>query len=251
MRQRISEQVSNQIKELYDTGMRLCDISRKLDINVSTAKYHVWDKEKKQEYAKKRREEKLKLYKKDPSVRERNNKKEAERRDTRHGRILALYHTMGKRNRKWLKEKDPRFIPNIITRDAFFKMVDDYEKKYGAVCFYERIPYTYKAKEPNTMSIERFDSSLGYTKSNIVFSGWDFNNRKNNFTTADCFIVVARYLETNYPEDFDFLLKFQPGLFSVFMKKFNKQNTIGAPRIKTKKGIRMSYSQGGLVGGDY
>ena len=251
MRKKVSEELSKEIRELYVAGMRVCDIARKLSLTPNTTAYHVLSKEEKQSFIKRRRQEKLELYEKDPSAREKHLKKEADRRDTRHGRILALYQTMVKRNRKWHRLKDDKFIPNLMPQEAFVKMVDDYENKYGAICFYERTPYTYKAKEPNTMSIERFDSDIGYTKSNIVFSGWAFNNRKSNFTTADCFIVVARYLETNYPEDFDFFLKFQPGLFSVFMKKFNKQNTIGAPKVKTKKGIRMSYSQGGLVGGHY
>ena len=35
------------------------------------------------------------------------------------------------------------------------------------------------------MSADRIDSSRGYTKDNMIFCRWDFNNRKGDMTIED------------------------------------------------------------------
>jgi hypothetical protein len=45
------------------------------------------------------------------------------------------------------------------------------------------------------LSIDRFDSDVGYTKNNIVFCRWDFNDRKSNIRVEDCKIIIEKYIE--------------------------------------------------------
>ena len=47
---RITEDESIQIKKMYDDGMRICDIARKLNKDTSSISYHTWSKEKKENY---------------------------------------------------------------------------------------------------------------------------------------------------------------------------------------------------------
>jgi len=45
------------------------------------------------------------------------------------------------------------------------------------------------------LSIDRFDSDVGYTKDNIVFCRWDFNDRKNSVSVEDCKIIIEKHIE--------------------------------------------------------
>ena len=44
----ITKEESKEIKKLYDAGMRVCDIARKLNIRTDSIYYHTWSKEKRE-----------------------------------------------------------------------------------------------------------------------------------------------------------------------------------------------------------
>ena len=48
---------------------------------------------------------------------------------------------------------------------------------------------------PDLVSIDRFDSEIGYTKDNIVFCRWDVNNEKGSTSVYLAKIIVKKYLE--------------------------------------------------------
>jgi len=44
----ITKEESKEIKKLYNAGMRVCDIARKLNIRTDSIYYHTWSKEKRE-----------------------------------------------------------------------------------------------------------------------------------------------------------------------------------------------------------
>ena len=50
---------------------------------------------------------------------------------------------------------------------------------------------------PSLLSVDRFDSNIGYTKENIVFCRWDFNSRKGNIAVEDCIIILKKHMQRN------------------------------------------------------
>ena len=95
----------------------------------------------------------------------------------------------------------------MITREKFFELWEQHKKRYGGwFCAYTGQPMTrlrslnklknFKSHISNTgkqsgrqvrtnLSVDRIDSEKGYTKDNIVFCTWDFNDRKGNISLED------------------------------------------------------------------
>ena len=48
---------------------------------------------------------------------------------------------------------------------------------------------------PDLLSIDRFDTNIGYTKDNIVFCRWDANDIKGSITIELCKTIVKKYYE--------------------------------------------------------
>ena len=94
-----------------------------------------------------------------------------------------------------------------ITMENFLLLWEKHKKKYGWNCYYTGLPLKIGRKlaikgadkrhsaPPNLLSIDRFDSTIGYTADNIVFCRWDFNNRKGNISVADCEIIVRKHYQ--------------------------------------------------------
>ena len=95
----------------------------------------------------------------------------------------------------------------MITREKFFELWEQHKKRDGGwFCAYTGQPMTrlrslnklknFKSHISNTgkqsgrqvrtnLSVDRIDSEKGYTKDNIVFCTWDFNDRKGNISLED------------------------------------------------------------------
>jgi hypothetical protein len=104
------------------------------------------------------------------------------------------------------------------TKEMFFEMVEEYEKKNGFVCEMTGVPLTHKRfinlnereVTSTNFSMDRLDPAIGYTKQNTVFVTWEFNDRKGAVTPKDCFLILKKYKE-RFPNE-----------FNEFMKEFGK-----------------------------
>jgi hypothetical protein len=82
-------------------------------------------------------------------------------------------------------------------------IIDLWEKQSG-VCAYSGMNMTLNSNELNTMSLERIDSSIGYTKENTILICHAVNRMKSNFEVRDfykfCsavsdFLVKTKFLD--------------------------------------------------------
>ena len=92
----------------------------------------------------------------------------------------------------------------IITFEEFMEVWQKHVRNYGTNCYYTGVPLTFYDPDnqaaPTLCSVDRFDSEKGYTKDNIVFCSWDFNNRKSAISIEDCYIIIKRHRERTQRE---------------------------------------------------
>lgn len=58
-------------------------------------------------------------------------------------------------------------------------------KSQNGVCFYTHKPMVFHNKDDDSLSIDRLDSSKGYTKDNVVLCRWIINRVKNDLSKED------------------------------------------------------------------
>lgn len=61
----------------------------------------------------------------------------------------------------------------------------DLYKQQNGLCFYTNSPMTLNTRCPNSLSLDRIESSKGYVEGNIVLCGFKVNNMKNDLSTSD------------------------------------------------------------------
>jgi hypothetical protein len=170
------------------------------------------------------------------------------RRTKKYVRLRFIYKKMRQRNRERvykgaesaLEESD---LPSF---EDLKKWLDSYIKANGLNCFYTREKMTYESNHPNTISIERFDSDIGYTKNNTIFCSQKFNKLKSNMSVTDCLLVVTRYFEKLCPEELDHMCEFTPGVIPEFFRRHRKINK-SIEKVDLKIKGRMSFQTGGFV----
>ena len=225
---KLSKEDKAEMKILRKQGLSGSKIGERFGVTTSCVYYHttpglreksnLCSKKNEHKYTEARRK-----YKSQPGYLQRQKVYSSKRRDTFDGRMKALYQGMRKRNNKFLKTGDPRGVTHLMTKESWNNLVQDYIEKYGFVCFYYRTPLTAKAKQKNTVSVDRLDNNKGYTKNNPVLSSWEVNDRKNAVTIQDCLIFVTRYLEVEHPEEIK-LLSSLPGKIGVLFRTHLKTN---------------------------
>ena len=126
-------------------------------------------------------------YNTDSKFRAREQKRKRDYGRSSHGRTVkrANYDKHMKTEKGYLGEKW-----NAINRQGKF-----YKNRTRN---YQRRPIPVSLIKSN-MSIDRIDSSQGYTKDNIVFCTWDFNDRKGNISLEDIRCIL-NLLETRKHE---------------------------------------------------
>ncbi len=87
-------------------------------------------------------------------------------RDTMNGRISRWKKAARERNKNWGLTKE--FIQSL-----------------PLVCAYTGIDLTCKSHQPNTVSLDRIDSTKGYTEDNVVLCCWTANMMKNSSTVSE------------------------------------------------------------------
>ena len=247
---KLSKKDIEEIKILRKQGMSGPKIAVKFGVAKAAVYYHTTPglKERSNLCSKKNEHkytEARKKYKAQPEYLEKQKVSSSKRRDTFDGRMAALYQGMKRRNNKFLKLGDSRGVNHFMTKESWNNLVQDYIEKYGFVDFYYRTPLTAKAKQKNTVSVDRLDNNKGYIKNNVVLASWEVNDRKNAVTIQDCLIFVTRYLEVEHPVELK-LLSSLPGKIGVLFKTHLITNVIDNLKIETKE--RVSFSNGGIVG---
>ena len=247
---KLSKKDIEEIKILRKQGMSGPKIAVKFGVAKAAVYYHTTPglKERSNLCSKKNEHkytEARKKYKSQPGYLEKQKVSSSKRRDTFDGRMAALYQGMKRRNNKFLKLGDSRGVNHFMTKESWNNLVQDHIEKYGFVDFYYRTPLTAKAKQKNTVSVDRLDNNKGYIKNNVVLASWEVNDRKNAVTIQDCLIFVTRYLEVEHPVELK-LLSSLPGKIGVLFKTHLKTNVIDNLKIETKE--RVSFSNGGIVG---
>jgi|TARA_R100001015_G_C4570955_1_gene129017 hypothetical protein len=247
---KLSKKDIEEIKILRKQGMSGPKIAVKFGVAKAAVYYHTTPglKERSNLCSKKNEHkytEARKKYKAQPEYLEKQKVSSSKRRDTFDGRMAALYQGMKRRNNKFLKLGDSRGVNHFMTKESWNNLVQDYIEKYGFVDFYYRTPLTAKAKQKNTVSVDRLDNNKGYIKNNVVLASWEVNDRKNAVTIQDCLIFVTRYLEVEHPVELK-LLSSLPGKIGDLFRTHLKTNVIDNLKIETKE--RVSFSNGGIVG---
>jgi hypothetical protein len=70
-------------------------------------------------------------------------------------------------------------------------------KEMPLTCYYSGVELSLKGCEPNSISLDRLDSSKGYTKDNVVFCTVDINRMKWTIT-EDHFTEICKQISDNY-----------------------------------------------------
>ena len=98
-------------------------------------------------------------------------------------------------------------LKHTLTKEEFLQAWEEHKVKYGWNCYYTGKPMKIGRKlavkgakkrhstPPDLLSIDRFDSNVGYTKDNIVFCRWDANDMKGSITIELCKTIYRKYLE--------------------------------------------------------
>ena len=98
-------------------------------------------------------------------------------------------------------------LEHTLTKEEFLQAWEEHKVKYGWNCYYTGKPMKIGRKlavkgakkrhstPPDLLSIDRFDSNVGYTKDNIVFCRWDANDMKGSITIELCKTIYRKYLE--------------------------------------------------------
>jgi hypothetical protein len=104
-------------------------------------------------------------------------------------------------------DKGNKKVFNYITSKYHLLELWEKQKKDlgGPYCGYTGISLTtkrsngegWKKARPTNISVDRIDPRLHYEEGNIVFSSWEFNNRKSGVTPDDCKLILKVYEEKN------------------------------------------------------
>jgi hypothetical protein len=123
---------------------------------------------------------------------------------TEHGWLTVKYNDLKK---TWKRKPHRKEFKDVLTKEEFLQSWKEHKEKHGWNCYYtgelmtigrplsENGIHNRNSADPNKMSIDRFDSTKGYTKDNIVFCCWFFNNRKGPVTLDDCKIILQKALD--------------------------------------------------------
>ena len=174
--------------------------------------YHEKNKEKilakQKAYREKHKEAKVaydKVYQKENK--ERIGIQKASYRNTEKGFLLNIFYGFKRRTME-KQAKDPSKEVSLLSQEDFLNLWEEHKAKYGMTCGYTGEPIIIQATAPakngkrnprpkNLLSVDRLDPEKGYTKENIVFCGWAFNERKKNVSVEDCHLIIRKYEERN------------------------------------------------------
>ena len=97
-----------------------------------------------------------------------------------------------KRYERTLKGKLMQWKTGAKKRNISFEITLSDLEKIPMICYYTGVPLTLERNEWYSISLDRLDSSKGYTKENIVFCCGFINRMKNNLTYGQFIRACAK-----------------------------------------------------------
>ena len=195
----ITEEQSKEIRKLYEAGMSQRDIAIKINRTLFTVKYHTMSEEEKENVLKSKRR----------SLSSVRRAKNIVYLNTEAGFIISKYHDMKKScKRKQAREINADKKIELLSQEEFLELWTQHKAKQGITCGYTGEPLLMQKKNPrkdgvrhkvpkNQLSVDCLDPEIGYTKENIVFCSWGFNDRKNAVKIKDCYLIIKMHEERN------------------------------------------------------
>ena len=86
-----------------------------------------------------------------------------------------------------------------MTKEEFFQLFEEHKKIYGYTCALTGEPIFHKTNshkdstKSNSISVDRLNPKIGYTKENIIFVSTKANNLKNAVTKELCIAILKEY----------------------------------------------------------
>lgn len=93
-----------------------------------------------------------------------------------------------------LQGKIRRWKAGAKRRGIEWSLTEDFIKSLPMICHWTGLPLTMKTGFPYTMSLDRVDSSKGYTPSNVVPCCAMVNSMKREFETEEFFNMVEKLI---------------------------------------------------------
>ena len=195
----ITEEQGKEIRKLYEAGMSQRDIAIKINRTLFTVKYHTMSEEEKENVLKSKRR----------SLSSVRRAKNIVYLNTEAGFIISKYHDMKKScKRKQAREINADKKIELLSQEEFLELWTQHKAKQGITCGYTGEPLLMQRKIPrkdgvrnkapkNQLSVDCLDPEIGYTKENIVFCSWGFNDRKNAVKIKDCYLIIKMHEERN------------------------------------------------------
>jgi len=127
---------------------------------------------------------------------------------TEKGSLNILYNTMTKkiRSKRYINfseaEKDKYRCH--VTKKEFIELFEKHKKIFGYTCALTGVKITFEKKnhsesnKSNSLSVDRLDPNIGYTKENIIFVSSKANNNKNAVTKNLCIAILKAYEERGW-----------------------------------------------------
>ena len=128
--------------------------------------------------------------------------------NTEKGFLVRLYLRIKSRTKhqrfRGLSEKEKDKHRCYVTRKEFFDLWEEHKLKYGYKCALTRNIIVHKTttkeltNKSNSISVDRLNPEIGYTKENIIFVSNKVNNMKNAVTKELCIAIVRAHEERNW-----------------------------------------------------
>jgi hypothetical protein len=91
-----------------------------------------------------------------------------------------------------------RWEINAKKRGIVWDLTFDDIKDMPMTCFYSEMELTLKPNQLNTISLDRKNSDLGYTKTNVVFASAKINRMKSDMSIND-FLMLCKLVTNKCP----------------------------------------------------
>ena len=199
--EKLTKEESKEIRKLYVAGMQIIDIAKKFNRAHGTIHYHTLSEEE--------REVLLDRHAKARKPWSERIDHQVEYLNTEAGFIISKYNDV----KRSCKRKQARPINankkiELLSQEEFLELWTQHKAKQGITCGYTGEPLLMQKKKPrkdgvrhkvpkNQLSVDCLDPEIGYTKENIVFCSWGFNDRKNAVKIKDCYLIIKMHEERN------------------------------------------------------